>query len=600
MSVKFLKGVFAPVNIGREDTLRAMERLSASTHLVSSAEHLVRPQNLQEGSLGDWKIIRDRYQFMPAWRRKILDLVSQPLMTRALHAGRIFASASLLLPTGARTRTVANAYLATSSALLYPRHNFGSDGSDQVSFQTSAVAFVARATKNERVQDNAIWYLALQDALSYAVSGWVKLFGASWRSGTAVPGVMRTIGYGNKYLWKLFKDRPKFAQFAAHGMLAFEGLFPLVLFARGRLTRPFIAASIGFHTFIAGSMGLGRFFTAFGSMLPAIAYVTNRRAKSHLVPTVTAASVGATLFGGVLSGILRSARIRKLRTENHCVTTQNGNTLYYDWRRGTAGAPVLILDHGLFSTPQHFAWIIKHLTADIDIITYWRAGYGPSINTTGDYSVEEVAHDLTDLIADLPPDIGPVFLGGHSLGGLVARRASELTTRPITGVIYLDSSHPGQLAISAHQRRGAEGFAQALTGVSSSLVLGLGWILQRPEWLSKLPRAVQPSILDQYRNSRMWAAGVREWKWANRMFRRSSNTRLALLDTPTLVITAEATLRVDDAQDRLHQELADSHTGGSQRVVIREADHDSILTNQNHAAATADAVNNFIKQVVHS
>jgi pimeloyl-ACP methyl ester carboxylesterase len=594
-----LKGVFAPINIGREDTLRTMERLSAGTHLVASAEYLARPANTQPGSFGDWEIVRERYKMLPAWRRNILDFVSRPLVTRTLHAGRILAATALLLPTDNRLRAIANGYLAASSAALYPRHNLGTDGSDQVSFQTSAVAFVARTTTNERIRDAAIWYVALQDALAYAVSGWVKLFGPSWRTGTAVPGVMRTVTYGNKHIWRIFKDRPRLAQIAGHGMLAFEGLFPLVFLARGRLTRPFIAAAVGFHSFIAGSMGLGRFLTAFGSMLPAVAYVTNRRPKSKAVPIAAGAAIGTALLAGAVDAIARNARIRKLRTQRGSLTTTAGNQLYYDRTRGLSGVPVLILDHGMLSTPQHFSWLTENLPT-IDALTYWRAGYGPSVSATGEYSVEEAANDLSDLIDQLPEDIGPTFLCGHSLGGLISRRAAELTKRPIAGVIYLDSSHPGQLVISEHQRRGAAGFDHALTGVPTSLVLGWGWLLRRPQWLKDLPERVQQVTLDQYRNARMWAAGAKEWKAADRMFRRPRNSQLDTIDVPALVITAENTLRADETQDRLHQDLADSHPGQAHRVVIRDADHDSILTNRDHATTTAAAIGAFMREVVNA
>ncbi|WP_374008942.1 alpha/beta fold hydrolase [Leifsonia sp. LS-T14] len=592
-----LKGAFAPIDIDREGTLRSIERLTAATTIVSSAEYLARPREFEPGSLGDWGIIRDRFANLPAWQQRTLSAASRPTVSRGLHVGRVLASAALLVPAGPKVRAIANGYLAASAAALYPRSTYGSDGSDQVCFQTATAAFVARAVPEPGVQDAAIWYIALQSALAYAVSGWVKLFGRSWRTGTAVSGVMRTRAYGNRLLWRFLKDRPRLAKVSAHSMLAFEGLFPLVFVANGRLTQSFIAAAAAFHTFIAGSMGLGRFLTAFGSMLPAVAYTTNTRPKSKLVPAMTLVSVGAALAGGTFTGVLRRSRVRRRRPGSRTITCTSGNTLHYQWQRSGAvpGVPVLILDHGMASTPQHFAWIIEHLPTDIDVITYWRAGYGPSENVNGGYSSADSGEDLADLIDALPEGVTTIFVGGHSLGGLVARRAAQISDRVLAGVIYVDSSHPGQLSLSDGQRKGADGLSSAFTGVPSSLRAGLGWLLHVPSWVGDLPQQARKDALDQYRDSRLWLSGAREWADARRRFSRRRTTTLTTVPIPALVITAEHTLRADPAQEHLHADLAMSHSA-STRVVIRGADHDSIMTNRDHAAATSHAIAAFMAE----
>ncbi|WP_426624477.1 alpha/beta fold hydrolase [Leifsonia sp. McL0607] len=591
-----MKGVFAPIDIDREGTLRSIERLSATTHLVSAAEYLARRREFEPGSLGDWEIVHERYAHLRPWQRRILAAASRPQVAKALHAGRILASVTLLAPSGPKLRALANGYLVATAAALYPRGNYGSDGSDQVSFQASAATFVARAVPTPGAQDAAIWYVGIQSALAYAISGWVKLFGASWRTGRAVPGVMRTRSYGNKHLWAFFKDRPRLAAVSAHGMLAFEALFPLVFAAKGHLTRPFIAAAIGFHATIAGSMGLGRFFTAFGSMLPAIAYTTNTREKSKLVPAITAASITSTLIGGAIAAATRRRRVRRQRLDIHTINCSSGNTLHYQWKRSPRPSAVLILEHGMLATPQHFAWIINELPEGTDVITYWRAGYGPSVNAAGGYSTDDSAEDLTDLIDSLPDTTSQVFVGGHSLGGLVARRAAQISTRAIAGVIYLDSSHPGQLVISTGQRKGADGLSSALALIPSSLGIGLGWLLPKPHWVHALPKQARQDCLDQYRDSRLWRAGTLEWKDARRRFSRRHTAPLETIDLPALVVTAEQTLRADTAQDFLHGDLASSHNGKANRVVILGADHDSILTNQAHAASTSQAIAAFITE----
>lgn len=597
LAAEFLRGVFTPVNIGREDTLRSIERLSAGTHLVSSAEYLSRPGLTAEGGLGDWSVNRERFRFLPAWQFKTIDAFAHAKPNRLLHAGRIVASVALLAPTGSRVRLAANGYLAVTSALLYPRSHFGTDGSDQVSFQSSAVAFAARAVPLAPVQDAAIWYLALQSSLSYAVSGWVKLFGPSWRSGSAVSGVMRTITYGNKHLWSLVKGKPRLAALGAHSMLAFEALFPLVLLGRGRLTKPFIGAATAFHTFIAGSMGLGRFLTSFTSMLPAVAYVTNRQPKSNLVPRLAAGALAAAISAGLIASFARSFRINRRARNAEVTETSSGNRLVHRWSgERRPGAPILVLEHGMISTPEHFAWVREGLPTDVDVLTYWRAGYGPSANTSGSFGVEEAADDLNELLESLPNDGSDIYVGGHSLGGLIARRAAEMSQRAILGVIYIDSSHPGQLQISEGQRRGADQLTQAFNGVPTSIRLGWGWLLSKPEWLKSLPSHVQESVLDQYRDSRLWSAGLKEWRSVKRYFAQGRNRGLREIPMPALVISAQHTLRADPAQNDLHRQLAESHVAGAVQLTIRHATHDSLMTDRQHAADVGVAIGRFIRE----
>lgn len=405
-----MKSALTPINIDREGTLRSIERIGAGTHLVSAAEYLSRKHEFEAGSLGDWNLVHERFVHLRPWQKRVLGVASRARVAKALHVGRIAASIVLLARTPPALRAVADGYLALSSAALYPRGNYGGDGSDQVSFQTSTATFIARAIPTRGVQDAAIWYLGLQSALSYAVSGWVKLFGRSWRTGTAVPGVMRTRAYGNKRLWKFFKDRPRLAALSAHGMLAFEGLFPIVFASRGRLIRPFIAAAVGFHAIIAGSMGLGRFLTAFGSLLPAVAYATNDRPKSKLVPTLAATSIVAALAAGAGAAVLRSRRVQRQADPDKSVRCSSGNTLHYRRATSRRDAPILILEHGMLATPQHFASIVDRLSPTIDIITYWRAGYGPSINTTAGYSTDDSAEDLVDLIESLPDSDASLYV----------------------------------------------------------------------------------------------------------------------------------------------------------------------------------------------
>jgi len=76
---------------------------------------------------------------MPIESRRISSVTSR----KALHAARVLAAVTLLVPGPRRPRLAANIVLSSTSAALYPRQLYGTDGSDQVSFLVQTVAGVA-------------------------------------------------------------------------------------------------------------------------------------------------------------------------------------------------------------------------------------------------------------------------------------------------------------------------------------------------------------------------------------------------------------------------------------------------------------------------
>lgn len=523
--------------------------------------------------------------------------MAKPAATRTLHVGRVMAAILILVPTNPALRASANAYLASSSAALYPRHHYGTDGSDQVSFQVSLAAFVARAVPGPRVQDSALWYVALQSGLSYLISGGVKLFGPSWRSGQAVPGVMRTATYGSRPLWKIFRDRPRLAAFSAHTMLMGEGLFAAVFLAGGRTTRPFVVGAALFHVAVGASMGLGRFVTAFGSMLPAVAYVTNRRPKERILPRMALGGAALVLGGGFFAAIARRRRVlRRSQSTTSLMVEGGGEIALKISGRSQPGTPILILEHGMLSTPEHFAWIEETVGEVATLVTYSRRGYGSSTNAL-DRGRRDISPDeLLAVIDYLSTRRGSLVIGGHSLGGYIARLAAEERPTEVDGVVYIDSSHPAQFERSDKQRAGAAHLAVALAGIPESLRLGLGWLLTEPPWLLGLPPRVRRSIFDQYRDGRLWKAGRLEWRRSIEHFARAENHGLERLEVPALVVTAERTVRSDHVQNDLNRALAEGHAVATE-VCVRFATHDSILTSERHAKAAAYAICDFLGSV---
>ncbi|WP_329339003.1 hypothetical protein OG866_28410 [Streptomyces sp. NBC_00663] len=270
-----------PPRLSREKALTLAEQISASTHLVSSLELLVRDRDRREGGLNDWNIARDNYAPRIPGLKKFLDIIADRRNTQLLHGARALAAASLLVPGTPRAhRAAANGFLAVTSMAAYPRHSYGTDGSDQVSFIVQIAALTARLRQHDhRTVDAALWYVALQSTMSYAVSGYVKLVSPVWRSGAALPGIMRTETYGDERFYQLISDHPELSKLVAHAVLFMECAFPALFLAKGRLAPAMLAATGSFHLVNARAMGLGRFLTAFVATYPAVLYAAQPRER---------------------------------------------------------------------------------------------------------------------------------------------------------------------------------------------------------------------------------------------------------------------------------------------------------------------------------
>lgn len=584
------------------------ERLAALTTLSSSLEYLHQRKQLESGGLNDWEIMRESPESKNPALRKLTDMVSGRRTTVALHAARAAVSVGLLLPGNSRWRGAGNLFLSGTTGLLQARHRYGTDGSDQVATLVQSATGLARLSRTPQTQDALLWYVAMQATLSYGVSGWVKLVGDKWRTGEALPGVMRTRTYGSESAYRLTQKHPRTAKYVQHGVLALECLFPLVYAARGRLTRPVLAAAGSFHVTNAFVMGLGRFMTAFTSMHPMVAYTT--APLSH--PAVAGRDDRAVKAAGLLlaAGIALSAALAAQRRcavlegwpTSRTVTTRHGNELQYETGgRDDADTPVLVFCAGLSSTSEHFAWITEQFAYDSEhaVVAYARSGYaGSRRHSTSPYTLSESVDDLEDLVRQVVPHNRKVILVGHSLGGELIRRVSPRLADRVAGLVYLDPAHPAELQRSQRQSVGAKDLRETIAHATRYLTLGTGVVMSRPEWVDKLPARYRDKVFAQYTDARLWKAAKREWAAVEEDF-RSFEGDIDPITAPGLVIAAQQTVDQDPDQLLLYNELVQAHRGPGQGglKVVEEADHDSLLTDARFAHKAAALMADFLTGV---
>lgn len=605
---RITSAVFGPAPVGRDRAIGMSERLAAVSSLQSSLEYLTQRKDIEKGGMNDWEVARQYLAGAGPLTRRLVDGVSGVRTTTALHAARTAVALGMLLPGDSRWRGAGNVFLGTSSALLSPRHHYGGDGSDQVATLVQLATGAARLVPSPAAKDALLWYASLQANMAYAISGWVKLFGKPWRDATALGGVMRTRTYGHEGMHRWTQEHPKTAKVLTHSVLALECSFPLVYAGGGKLTRSMITSAAAFHVANGYFMGLSRFVTAFPAFHPLVAYTAAPR--SH--PTVAGrddralTAAAAALAGGTLAAAATAVRRRLRTTEgwhtSRTLTARSKNRLQYEeYSPGDPEQPVVVLASGLLSTSEHYAWMAERLCFETryGVITYARAGYaGSHRHATTAFRLSESVQDLVDLVNGAVAPHRKVILVGHSIGGELARRAARHLGDRLQGIVYLDSSHPGQFTsgLGASEK----GLAGNFTAVSRALRLGTGILLTHPVWIGELPYAYRKKVFAQYADARMWEAARREWKAIRADFKSFTGALARIEGVPALVVSAQRTVDRNPEQLLLHRELAEAHTGArTETVVIEGATHETMLITSRYANQVTDRVIAFFDGLDH-
>ncbi|MFE2945152.1 alpha/beta fold hydrolase [Streptomyces sp. NPDC059255] len=608
---KLASTVFSPIPLSRSKALGISERLSALTTLSSSLEYLHQRKQLDPGGLNDWDIMKKSPEAKSIAIRTISNAIGNKRVTIALHVARAAVSIGLLAPGNSRWRGTGTLFLSGTTCLLQARHRYGTDGSDQVATLVQSATGLARLSKDTQTQDALLWYVAMQASLSYGASGWVKLMGERWRNASALPGVMRTRTYGSEGVYRLTRRYPRASRYVQHGVLALECLFPLVYVARGRLTRPILAAAGGFHVANAFVMGLGRFMTAFPSMHPMVAYTATPSTHPAVAGRDDRAVKAAVLLlaAGIAAGVTVSTQRRAVvlegwPTSRTVVSRHNNELMFESGGQEDSEAPVLVFCAGLASTSEHFSWITERFVQDSEhaVVAYARAGYAGSIRRSpAPYTLDESVDDLEDLVRAVVPAHRQVVLVGHSLGGELIRRAASRLTDRVAGLVYLDPAHPAELQRSERQSDGAKDLRETISHAALYLRLGTGILMSRPDWVDKLPKAYRHKAFLQYADARLWKAAKREWAAVEKEF-RAFEGNIDPINAPGLVIVAQQTVDRDPEQLLLYSELSRVHRGQGELggiKVVEGSDHDSLLTNALHAHKAAELMTEFLNTGLH-
>jgi pimeloyl-ACP methyl ester carboxylesterase len=103
--------------------------------------------------------------------------------------------------------------------------------------------------------------------------------------------------------------------------------------------------------------------------------------------------------------------------QTHDVRLPAGHSLrYYEW---PGSGTNLVLLHGSGSYGLQWEWVAEHLSDRFRVFAVDQRGHGDSGRPDGEYSAEEYAEDIHQMVDTL--GLGRIVIAGNSLGGRVAQ-----------------------------------------------------------------------------------------------------------------------------------------------------------------------------------
>ncbi|MDB5367724.1 MAG: alpha/beta hydrolase, partial [Rhodospirillales bacterium] len=110
-----------------------------------------------------------------------------------------------------------------------------------------------------------------------------------------------------------------------------------------------------------------------------------------------------------------------------------------------AALPTVIIESGASGLGLYYYWLQQELSQQVRTCSYDRAGTSWSDDNDEPHDAQHFSKQLHALLqkAGVKP---PYVLAGHSLGGIIIRVYAGDYPSDVTGLVFLDSSHPDQVA----------------------------------------------------------------------------------------------------------------------------------------------------------
>ena len=256
--------------------VRCLEVLCGISLLIQVTEYLRIASSSDEQGIWSWPVQRADIPPQPAWVRRFLDAMFQPLPYRLQLWVRGLAAVVLVIQ-GSSLSLALVLFLGTLLLLLRWRGAFNG-GSDFMTLVVLTGLLISQwlgyFESPELGWRACFWYITIQSITSYFVSGAVKLLRPEWRNGSAMTIFLNAAIHGPLSQNHLLRN-PWLATLGSWTFILWECAAPLALLDV-RLAILFCSVAALFHFLVFWFFGLNRFFWAWMASFPAIVWCAGR------------------------------------------------------------------------------------------------------------------------------------------------------------------------------------------------------------------------------------------------------------------------------------------------------------------------------------
>jgi pimeloyl-ACP methyl ester carboxylesterase len=260
-----------------------------------------------------------------------------------------------------------------------------------------------------------------------------------------------------------------------------------------------------------------------------------------------------------------------------------------------SGTPTVVLEPGAGGMSSILGWIAPAVARDTRLCVYDRAGRGWSEPADTAQDGAQIVTDLHTLLqrGHVP---GPYVLAGHSFGGLYVLTFAARYPDEVAGMVLVDSTAPASAANPGTPSPGAGGSSNGMSRVSAlvsaSARLGLARLYAQSDFGSLPPRS-RDEVRASVATASMLRSTIDEYVQASASIEQAAALR-DFADKPLIVLTAGS--GHDAAWSAAQNRMATLSTNSVHRI-IAGATHEDLITDEEDAAATTQAILDVVSSV---
>jgi len=302
-------------------------------------------------------------------------------------------------------------------------------------------------------------------------------------------------------------------------------------------------------------------------------------------------------FGVLLQSVLASRDAARLDPPGERIEVHGAELQVYC--QGPQDGSTIMLENGMGVVSEAWTRVQAQLAETYQVCRYDRAGTGHSPAYDGPQDAAASADRLAGLIEALGVET-PVFVAGHSFGGLIARVFADRHRRQAAGLILVDSSHEDMAERLPPEGRalvddilGAFAMLETVNRFGALRVIGppAVWMNGLEGEARSRARAIYSSV------AHMRGAAAEAESWRDGRSTLAARRIASLDDLPVLVLVADDYPHgLAEPWLDLQRELA-ALSSRSRLEVVSGADHFGLIQRADHARRVGREIDAFVRDV---